>query len=55
MDQAKEEDVEIVGESNNIPYTENNTDQLRLSRRLPKVSAKYLKSIKAKLQDSDTE
>ena len=34
---------------------ENTTDQLRRLRRIPKVWAKYLESIKAELQDSDTE
>ena len=38
MDHAKEEDVEKVGESNNTPNMENTTDQLRQSRRLPRVS-----------------
>ena len=40
MDQAEEKDV---------------TDQLRQSRKIPRVSAKYLESIKAELQDSHTE
>ena len=31
------------------------THQLRRSKRVPRVSAKYLESIKAELQDSDTE
>ena len=36
-------------------HLENTTDQLRRSRRIPKVSAKYLESIRSELQDSDTE
>ena len=36
-------------------HLENTTDQLRRLRRIPKVSAKYLESIKAELQESDTE
>ena len=51
MEPAKEEDVETIGEGNNIPNMENTTDQLRRSRRLPRALAKYLESIKAKLQD----
>ena len=31
------------------------TDQLRRLQRIPKLSAKYLESIKSELQDSDTE
>ena len=55
MDQANKEDAEKIGKSNNIPQVGNTTDQLRRSRRLPRALAKYLESIKAKLQDSDTE
>ena len=40
MDQTEEEDV---------------SHQLRQSKRVPRVSAKYLESIRAELQDSDTE
>ena len=32
---------------------DNTTNQFKLSTRIPKVSAKYLESIKAELQDSD--
>ena len=55
MDQAKEEDVAIEEESNDTLNQENTTDQLRQSRRIPRVSSKYLESIRAELQDSDTE
>ena len=55
MDQAKEEDVVIEETSNNTLNSENTTDQLRISRRIPRVSAKYLESIRAELQDLDTE
>ena len=55
MNQVKEEDVAIEEESNNTLNPENTTDQLRRSRRIPRVSAKYLEIIKAELQDSDTE
>ena len=49
MNQAEEEDVAIEEESNDTLNQENTTDQLRQSRKLPKVSAKYLESIKAEL------
>ena len=39
----------------NKPQLENTTDKLRWLRRIPKLSAKYLESIKSELQDSDTE
>ena len=41
----------IEEESNNTLNSENTTDQLTQSRRIPRVSVKYLESIKAELQD----
>ena len=35
----------------NKPQLENTTNQLRRSRRIPKLSAKYLESIRSELQD----
>ena len=55
MEQVNEADVENIEESNNVSQVENTTNQLRRSRRLPRASAKYLESIRAELQDSDTE
>ena len=55
MEQVNEADVENIEESNNVPQVENTTNQLRRTRRLPRASAKYLESIRAELQDSDTE
>ena len=46
MDQAKEEDVIIEEEHSKLR---------KQSRRIPRVSARNLESIKAELQDSDTE
>ena len=51
MGQVADADVEIVREFNNVPQEEITTNQLRRSRRLPRASNKYLKAIKAELQD----
>ena len=45
------EETANVKEINNVPQEDNTTDQLRRSRRLPRASNKYLKAIKAELQD----
>ena len=37
MDQANKEDVERIGERNNISQVKNTTHQLRQSRRLPRA------------------
>ena len=55
MEQVNEANVENIEEGNNVPQVENTTNQLRRSRRLPKASAKYLESIRAELQGSDSE
>ena len=55
MKQVNEANVENTEEENNVPQVENTTNQLRRSRRLPKALAKYLESIRAELQGSDSE
>ena len=55
MEQVNEANAENREERNNVPQVENTTNQLRRSRRLPKASAKYLESIRAELQGSDSE
>ena len=53
--QSKEANIENTEAKENTLQTEDTTSQLRRSRRLPKASAKYLESIRAKLQGSDSE
>ena len=55
MEQVNEANGENIEERNNVPQVENTTNQLRRSRRLPRASAKYLESIRAELQGSDSE
>ena len=53
--QSKEANIENTEAKDNALQTEDTTSQLRRSRRLPKASAKYLESIRAELQGSDSE